>query len=165
MRVAEWRPSPPMMRTFKSSRTRAGYLIVCAPFSIAASVVLAQRSVGINEVELHFLNAVLILLIVCLVGMLIRLPWAATVQVRDTIIVYRSILRTRKIPIEEVVRAQITTRWRLGLEWALPTVDIRDGKRVLLTEFQRPATRGMSPDQDLVDTINERINGPPGKSY
>jgi len=105
------------------------------------------------------------LILACLVGSLIRLPWAYTVQVQDTAVVYRSMYRTQRIPFEDLAQAQNTTRSRRGRDWALPSLQLRDGRNVQLTEFGTPMASGWDPNSDLVTTINQRISGHIEKSF
>jgi hypothetical protein len=157
MPVADGSQRPPMMRTFKATRSRAGFLTL-VPISIVCSVQLAQSPRGFNEIELDLIRVFLSFILACLVGSLIRLPWAYTVQVQATAVVYRSMYRTQRIPMEDLVQAQNTTRSRRGRDWALPSLQLRDGRNIHLTEFGVPVASGWDPNSDLVTTINERIS-------
>lgn len=154
---------PPMMRTFKSFRNRVVWIPV-AVILVPLSNELAQSPKGINEIELHVTKVVLIIMITFLLGCLIRAPWTATLQVRATSVVYRSMFRTRQFPLAEILRVETKPRW-LRSDWEVPVLVLRDGRRVQLGELSIPIASRSESNHDLVTTINDRISGHIEKSY
>lgn len=153
----DWWMTGPVSQVFRSKRTRFASFLG-GGFFMFLGIVLLYRLLAEKHPHIDFgLTLGLGIAELALCGAwLARAPWAGTAQIRDSHLVYRSLLKTRHIPLADIASIESTSRQQGGRDCSVPRITFRQGNYLWLSEFAVPV-RNELDNADLVERINRSL--------
>jgi hypothetical protein len=92
---------------------------------------------------------------------LIRAPRSGFLALSGDELVYRTVLRSRRIPRLEVASVGTGVKPRGLIKVTQPWILLRDDRKLWLTDFSMPASRGVGTQRRIVDGIERWIEERP----